>query len=79
MREWWQSYRPRSASRWRPSYDALLSRCRRNIAEGSKRRSPQDYAHFLNMAEASLAEASLGDLSGGISITCGLWSTYAIF
>jgi four helix bundle protein len=27
-----------------------------NIAEGSKRRRPQDYAHFLNMAEASLAE-----------------------
>lgn len=27
-----------------------------NIAEGSKRRRPQDYAHFLNMAESSLAE-----------------------
>jgi four helix bundle protein len=27
-----------------------------NIAEGSKRRSVQDYAHFLNMAEGSLAE-----------------------
>jgi four helix bundle protein len=42
---------------------ALASQLRRaaisvptNIAEGSKRRSPQDYAHFLNMAEASLAE-----------------------
>src|SRR5262245_54700465 len=27
-----------------------------NIAEGSKRRSNQDYARFLNIAEASLAE-----------------------
>jgi four helix bundle protein len=27
-----------------------------NIAEGSKRRTPQDYARFLNLAEASLAE-----------------------
>lgn len=27
-----------------------------NIAEGSKRRSAPDYAHFLNIAEASLAE-----------------------
>ena len=27
-----------------------------NIAEGSKRRQPRDYAHFLNIAEASLAE-----------------------
>lgn len=27
-----------------------------NIAEGSKRLSNQDYARFLNMAEASLAE-----------------------
>lgn len=27
-----------------------------NIAEGSKRRRRNDYAHFLNMAEASLAE-----------------------
>jgi four helix bundle protein len=27
-----------------------------NIAEGSKRRRSQDYAHFLNMAESSLAE-----------------------
>ena len=27
-----------------------------NIAEGSKRRSNPDYARFLNMAEASLAE-----------------------
>ena len=26
------------------------------IAEGSRRRSPKDYAHFLNIAEASLAE-----------------------
>jgi four helix bundle protein len=28
-----------------------------NIAEGSKRRSRLDYAHFLNLAEASAAEA----------------------
>lgn len=28
-----------------------------NIAEGSKRRHPQDYARFLNIAEGSLAEA----------------------
>ena len=28
-----------------------------NIAEGSKRRSGQEYAHFLNIAEGSLAEA----------------------
>lgn len=28
-----------------------------NIAEGSKRKSSRDYAHFLNIAEASLAEA----------------------
>jgi four helix bundle protein len=27
-----------------------------NIAEGSKRRTSQDYARFLNLAEASLAE-----------------------
>jgi four helix bundle protein len=27
-----------------------------NIAEGSKRRTRQDYARFLNLAEASLAE-----------------------
>lgn len=27
-----------------------------NIAEGSKRRSSQDYARFLNLAEGSLAE-----------------------
>ena len=27
-----------------------------NIAEGSKRRTNRDYAHFLNMAEASLTE-----------------------
>ncbi len=27
-----------------------------NIAEGSKRRSNQEYAHFLNIAEGSLAE-----------------------
>jgi four helix bundle protein len=27
-----------------------------NIAEGSKRRSPSEYARFLNVAEASLAE-----------------------
>ena len=27
-----------------------------NIAEGSKRRSNQDFAHFLNMAEGSLSE-----------------------
>jgi four helix bundle protein len=27
-----------------------------NIAEGSKRKSQRDYAHFLNLAEASLAE-----------------------
>lgn len=26
------------------------------IAEGSRRRSPKDYAHFLNIAEGSLAE-----------------------
>ena len=42
---------------------ALASQLRRaavsvptNIAEGSKRHSPQDFSHFLNMAEASLAE-----------------------
>ena len=28
-----------------------------NIAEGSKRRQAKDYAHFLNMALSSLAEA----------------------
>jgi four helix bundle protein len=28
-----------------------------NIAEGSKRRSNPEYAHFLNIAEGSLAEA----------------------
>ena len=28
-----------------------------NIAEGSKRSTPSDYAHFLNMAEGSLSEA----------------------
>ena len=27
-----------------------------NIAEGSKRKQPQDYARFLNIAESSLAE-----------------------
>lgn len=27
-----------------------------NMAEGSKRKSQRDYAHFLNLAEASLAE-----------------------
>ena len=27
-----------------------------NIAEGSKRTSPKDYAHFLNVAEGSLSE-----------------------
>jgi len=27
-----------------------------NIAEGSKRKQPQDYARFLNIAEGSLAE-----------------------
>jgi four helix bundle protein len=27
-----------------------------NIAEGSKRIAPRDYAHFLNMAEGSLSE-----------------------
>lgn len=27
-----------------------------DIAEGSKRRSNKDYAHFLNLAESSLAE-----------------------
>lgn len=27
-----------------------------NIAEGSKRRQPRDFAHFLNIAEGSLAE-----------------------
>ena len=27
-----------------------------NIAEGSKRQSNQEYCHFLNIAEASLAE-----------------------
>lgn len=27
-----------------------------NIAEGSKRRSASDYAHFLNISEGSLAE-----------------------
>ena len=27
-----------------------------NIAEGSRRRSSQDFAHFLNIAEGSLAE-----------------------
>ena len=43
-----------------------------NIAEGSKRRRPRDYARFLNIAEGSLAEAGyllllsrdLGHLSG---------------
>jgi four helix bundle protein len=29
-----------------------------NIAEGSKRRSNHEYAHFLNLAEGSLAEAA---------------------
>ena len=28
-----------------------------NVAEGSKRKHPKDYARFLNIAEASLAEA----------------------
>ena len=28
-----------------------------NIAEGSKRRSGKEYAHFLNVAEGSLAES----------------------
>lgn len=28
-----------------------------NIAEGSKRKTNRDYAHFLNIAEASLSEA----------------------
>ena len=27
-----------------------------NIAEGSKRTAPKDYAHFLNIAEGSLSE-----------------------
>ncbi len=41
----------------------LISQLRRaaasvptNLAEGSKRKSQRDYAHFLNLAEASLAE-----------------------
>ena len=31
-----------------------------NIAEGSRRRSHHDFAHFLNMAEGSLAELDYG-------------------
>jgi four helix bundle protein len=46
-----------------------------NIAEGSKRRTRQDYARFLNLAEASLAETEyllllsrdLGYLSGDVT------------
>ncbi len=46
-----------------------------NIAEGSKRRTPQDYARFLNLAEASLAETEyllllcrdLGYLAGDVT------------
>ncbi len=46
-----------------------------NIAEGSKRRTPQDYARFLNLAEASLAETEyllmlcrdLGYLAGEVT------------
>jgi four helix bundle protein len=57
-----QVYRPSEAL---PSQErfGLVSQLRRaavsvptNIAEGSKRRSSQDYARFLNLAEASLAE-----------------------
>jgi len=46
-----------------------------NIAEGSKRRTPQDYARFLNLAETSLAETEylltlcrdLGYLAGEVT------------
>lgn len=48
------------------NYAALASQLRRaaisvrtNIVEGSKRKSPADYAHFLNIAEASAAEARI--------------------
>jgi len=45
-----------------------------NIAEGSKRKSNKDYAHMLNLAEGSLAEAEyllmlsrdLGYMGGGV-------------
>jgi four helix bundle protein len=50
----------------------LLSQLRRaavsvptNIAEGSKRDSQLEYAHFLNVAEASLAETEYLLLLGG--------------
>ena len=65
-----------------PERFGLVSQLRRaavsvptNIAEGSKRRTRQDYARFLNLAEASLAETEyllllcrdLGYLAGEVT------------
>lgn len=57
----------------------LISQIRRaaasapaNIAEGSKRKGPQDYARFLNQAESSLAETEyFAILSGDLGYLSG--------
>ena len=45
-----------SASALLPNFGARLVSVPSNVAEGSKRHTNQDFARFLNIAEASLAE-----------------------